>query len=631
MRKKQFKAESKKLLDMMINSIYTHKEIFLRELISNASDALDKLYYRSLSDNTVGYSREDYQIHIDIDKDARTLTISDNGCGMTEEELENNLGTIARSGSLDFKTENEKTDDVDIIGQFGVGFYSAFMVSDEVTVTSRAHGSEQAYCWRSNGADGYSIEPCEKETNGTTIVLHIKKDTEQEKYSEFLESYRISTLVKKYSDYIRYPIIMNMETSRKKEGTEDEYETVTEPRTLNSMVPLWKKNKNEITAEEYNNFYKEKFMDYTDPAHVIHTKAEGQVTYDALLYIPSHAPFDYYTKEYEKGLQLYSGGVLIMDKCADLLPDCFSFVKGLVDSPDLSLNVSRELLQHDYQLKLIAKNIEKKITQELAKILKNEREKYEKFYDVFGVQLKYGVYANYGAEKDSLKDLLLFRSSNEKKYVSLKEYTERMKEEQKSIYYASGETVDKIDMLPQVEAVKEKGFEVLYLTDNVDEFSLQMLMNYNEKPFVNVLSDNLDIATDEEKDELKKQNEDAKELFEEMKKAIGDSVHEVRFTNRLNNHPVCLSSDGAISIEMEKVLNSMPNAMPDGQKVKAQVVLEINADHPIAKKLKELYVSDKAKLGDYAKMLYDGARLIGGMTVENPTELTNMICKLMIE
>ncbi len=631
MRKKQFKAESKKLLDMMINSIYTHKEIFLRELISNASDALDKLYYRSLSDNTVGYSREDYQIHIDIDKDARTLTISDNGCGMTEEELENNLGTIARSGSLDFKTENEKTDDVDIIGQFGVGFYSAFMVSDEVTVTSRAHGSEQAYCWRSNGADGYSIEPCEKETNGTTIVLHIKKDTEQEKYSEFLESYRISTLVKKYSDYIRYPIIMNMETSHKKEGTEDEYETVTEPRTLNSMVPLWKKNKNEITAEEYNNFYKEKFMDYTDPAHVIHTKAEGQVTYDALLYIPSHAPFDYYTKEYEKGLQLYSGGVLIMDKCADLLPDCFSFVKGLVDSPDLSLNVSRELLQHDYQLKLIAKNIEKKITQELAKILKNEREKYEKFYDVFGVQLKYGVYANYGAEKDSLKDLLLFRSSNEKKYVSLKEYTERMKEEQKSIYYASGETVDKIDMLPQVEAVKEKGFEVLYLTDNVDEFSLQMLMNYNEKPFVNVLSDNLDIATDEEKDELKKQNEDAKELFEEMKKAIGDSVHEVRFTNRLNNHPVCLSSDGAISIEMEKVLNSMPNAMPDGQKVKAQVVLEINADHPIAKKLKELYVSDKAKLGDYAKMLYDGARLIGGMTVENPTELTNMICKLMTE
>ncbi len=631
MRKKQFKAESKKLLDMMINSIYTHKEIFLRELISNASDALDKLYYRSLSDNTVGYSREDYQIHIDIDKDARTLTISDNGCGMTEEELENNLGTIARSGSLDFKTENEKTDDVDIIGQFGVGFYSAFMVSDEVAVTSRAHGSEQAYCWRSNGADGYSIEPCEKETNGTTIVLHIKKDTEQEKYSEFLESYRISTLVKKYSDYIRYPIIMNMETSHKKEGTEDEYETVTEPRTLNSMVPLWKKNKNEITAEEYNNFYKEKFMDYTDPAHVIHTKAEGQVTYDALLYIPSHAPFDYYTKEYEKGLQLYSGGVLIMDKCADLLPDCFSFVKGLVDSPDLSLNVSRELLQHDYQLKLIAKNIEKKITQELAKILKNEREKYEKFYDVFGVQLKYGVYANYGAEKDSLKDLLLFRSSNEKKYVSLKEYTERMKEEQKSIYYASGETVDKIDMLPQVEAVKEKGFEVLYLTDNVDEFSLQMLMNYNEKPFVNVLSDNLDIATDEEKDELKKQNEDAKELFEEMKKAIGDSVHEVRFTNRLNNHPVCLSSDGAISIEMEKVLNSMPNAMPDGQKVKAQVVLEINADHPIAKKLKELYVSDKAKLGDYAKMLYDGARLIGGMTVENPTELTNMICKLMTE
>lgn len=631
MGKKQFKAESKKLLDMMINSIYTHKEIFLRELISNASDALDKLYYRSLSDNTVGYSREDYQIHIDIDKEARTLTISDNGCGMTEQELENNLGTIAKSGSLDFKTNNEKTENVDIIGQFGVGFYSAFMVSDKVTVTSKAHGSEQAYRWSSNGADGYTVEPCDKDDNGTVIVLRIKDDTDEEKYSEFLDSYRINGLVKKYSDYIRYPIIMNMETSRKKEGTEDEYETVTEPRILNSMVPLWKKQKSEITEEEYNSFYKEKFMDYIDPARVIHTKTEGQVTYDALLYISSHAPFDYYTKEFEKGLQLYSGGVLIMDKCADLLPDYYSFVKGLVDSPDLSLNVSRELLQHDYQLKLIAKNIEKKITQELTKMLNNEREKYEEFFNSFGVQLKYGLYANYGANKDTLKDLLLFKSSSEKKYVSLKEYVERMKEEQKSIYYASGESLDKIDMLPQVEAVKAKGYEVLCLVDNVDEFALQMLMNYNEKAFVNVLSDNLDIDTDEEKDALKQQNEDAKELFAEMKKAIGDSVHEVRFTNRLNSHPVCLSSDGAISIEMEKVLNSMPNAMPDDQKVKANVVLEINANHAIADKLKALFVSDKEKLGEYAKILYNSARLIGGMSVENPTELTNMICSLMTE
>ncbi len=631
MGKKQFKAESKKLLDMMINSIYTHKEIFLRELISNASDALDKLYYRSLSDNTVGYSREDYQIHIDIDKEARTLTISDNGCGMTEQELENNLGTIAKSGSLDFKTNNEKTDDIDIIGQFGVGFYSSFMVSDSVTVTSKAHGAEQAYRWSSNGADGYTVEPCEKAENGTEIVLHIKDDTDEEKYGEFLDSYRISALVKKYSDYIRYPIIMNMETSRKKEGTEDEYETVTEPKTLNSMVPLWKKQKSEITAEEYNSFYKEKYMDYVDPARVIHAKTEGQVTYDALMYIPSHAPFDYYTKEFEKGLQLYSGGVLIMDKCSDLLPDYYSFVKGLVDSPDLSLNVSRELLQHDYQLKLIAKNIEKKITQELTKMQKNEREKYEKFFDTFGVQLKYGLYADYGANKDTLKDLLLFKSSQEKKYITLKEYCEHMKDEQKSIYYASGETLEKIDMLPQVEAVKAKGYEVLYLTDNVDEFALQMLMNYNEKGFVNVLSDNLDIDTDEEKDALKQQNEDAKELFAAMKEAIGEGVHEVRFTNRLNNHPVCLSSDGAISIEMEKVLNSMPNAMPDNQKVKANVVLEINADHAIADKLKKLFVADKEKLGEYSKILYDAARLIGGMTVENPTELTNLICKLMTE
>lgn len=626
MRRKQFKAESKKLLDMMINSIYTHKEIFIRELISNASDALDKLYYRSLSDDSVGYSRNDYQIHIDIDKENSLLVISDNGCGMTADELENNLGTIAKSGSFNFKNENEKAEDVDIIGQFGVGFYSAFMVCDEVKVESKAFGETQAYRWISNGADGYSVEECDKNTVGTTVSLHIKDDTEEEKYSEFLDSYRISSLVKKYSDYIRYPIVMDVETRKLKEGTEDEYETVLEQRTLNSMVPLWKKSKNELKSEDYNNFYKDKFMDYTDPAHVIHSKTEGQVTYDALLFVPSHPPFDYYTKEFEKGLQLYSNGVLIMDKCGELLPDYFSFVKGLVDSPDLSLNISRELLQHDYQLKLIAKNIEKKVISELSKILKNEREKYEQFYKHFGVQLKYGIYANFGANKDTLKDLLLFYSSKDKAYVTLKEYTERMAEEQKSIYYASGESLDKIDMLPQVEAVKAKGYEVLYLTDNVDEFALQMLHEYSEKDFANVLSDKLDIDTDEEKDKLKQQNEDASSLFEAMKESIGESVHSVRFTSRLNNHPVCLATGGEISIEMEKLLNSMPT----DQKVKAEVILEINVNHPIAQKLKELYVSDKEKLTVYSKILYSQARLISGISVENPTELSNMICELMV-
>lgn len=626
MRKKQFKAESKKLLDMMINSIYTHKEIFLRELISNASDALDKLYYRSLSDNTVGFSREDYRINLSVDKDNRILRISDNGCGMTEEELENNLGTIARSGSFNFKKDNEKAEDVDIIGQFGVGFYSAFMVSDEVKVTSRAFGEETAYCWISNGADGYSVEECEKDSNGTVIELHIKEDTEQEKYSEFLDEYRIKALVKKYSDYIRYPITMMMETRVPKEGEENEYETVLEEKTLNSMVPLWKKAKSEISEEDYNNFYKEKFMDYEEPARVIHTKTEGQVSYDALLYIPKHPPFDYYSKDFEKGLQLYSNGVLIMDKCGDLLPDYFSFVKGLVDSADISLNISREMLQHDYQLKLIAKNIEKKINKELSAMLEKDREKYEEFFKVFGIQLKYGMYSDYGANKESLKDLLLFISSKEKKFVTLKEYVQRMGEEQKSIYFASGETVDKIDMLPQVEAVKDRGYEVLYLTDNVDEFALQMLMQYNEKNFVNVLTDNLDLDTEEEKDKLKEENENSKELFEAMKSAIGDSVHAVRFTNKLKNHAVCLSSEGNISIEMEKVLNSMPT----DQKVKAEIVLEINSEHPIAAKLKELYVSDKDKLASYSKILYAQARLIGGMSVENPTELSSLVCDLMV-
>ena len=625
MRKKQFKAESQKLLDMMINSIYTHKEIFLRELISNASDALDKLYYRSLSDNSVGYTRENYQIHIDLDKENRLIIISDNGCGMTEVDLENNLGTIARSGSFNFKNDNEKADDVDIIGQFGVGFYSAFMVSDKVKVVSKAFGSDEAFVWESNGAEGYTITSAEKDTHGTIITLHIKDNTEEEQYDEFLDSYRISTLVRKYSDYIRYPIVMDMETRRKKEDS-DEYETIVEPKTLNSMVPIWKKSKSEITEEEYNNFYKEKFMDFDNPLHIIHSKTEGQVSYDALIYIPKHAPFDYYSKDYEKGLQLYSNGVLIMDKCGDLLPDYFSFVKGLVDSADLSLNISREMLQHDYQLKLIAKYIDKKINAELSKLLKNSRETYEEFYKVFGVQLKYGLYANYGADKDTLKDLLLFYSSKEKKYVTLKEYTDGMKEDQKTIYYASGETLDKIDMLPQVEAVKDKGYEVLYLTDNVDEFALQMLMKYNEKNFSNVLSDNLDIDTEEEKDELQKQNQDAKELFEEMKKSIGESVHAVQFTNKLKNHPVSLSSGGMVSLEMEKVLN----AMPTEQKIKAEVVLQINVNHPIADKLKELFVSDKEKLADFSKILYAQARLIGGMSIDNPTELSNLVCDLMV-
>ena len=500
------------------------------------------------------------------------------------------------------------------------------MVSDEVKVLSRAFGEEEANLWKSNGADGYSIEKAEKDSVGTVIELKIKEDSEEEKYSEFLDAYRIRALVKKYSDYIRYPIKTMMERSVPKEGSEGEYETLLEEETLNSMVPVWKKAKSEIGEEEYNSFYKEKFMDYEDPQKVIHSKTEGQVSYDALLYIPKHPPFDYYSKEFEKGLQLYSNGVMIMDKCADLLPDYYSFVKGLVDSADLSLNISRETLQHDYQLKLIAKNIEKKISKELALMLSKEREKYEEFFKVFGIQLKYGMYADYGANKETLKDLLLFVSSNEKKNVTLKEYCERAKEDQKSIYYASGETVDKIDMLPQVEAVKDKGFEVLYLTDNVDEFALSMLMQYGEKNFVNVLTDNLDLSTEEEKDKLKEQNENAKELFEAMKNAIGESVYAVRFTNTLKNHPVCLSSEGGISIEMEKVLNSMPT----DNKIKANVVLEINAEHPIAEKLKTLFVSDKEKLESYSKILYAQARLIGGMSVENPTELAGLVCDLMI-
>ncbi len=626
MRTKQFKSESKKLLDMMINSIYTHKEIFLREIISNSSDALDKLYFLSLTDNSVGLKADDFEIRIELDKDNRIIKVIDNGCGMTEEELDKNLGTIAKSGSLDFKSENEKTENVDIIGQFGVGFYSAFMVSDEVTVETKAFGSEQAYKWNSTGASGYTIEPCDKESFGTVVTMHIKDDTDDEKYSEYLDQYKISSLVKKYSDYIRHPIKMEFTTKEPVEGKEGEYKDVTEIRTLNSMIPLWKKGKSEIKAEDYNNFYKEKFYDYEDPAKVIHTSTEGQATYHALMFIPKHAPFDYYTKEYEKGLQLYSKGVLIMDKCADLLPDYFSFVKGLVDSEDLSLNISREMLQHDGQLKLIAKTIEKKIKSELEKMLKNEREAYEEFFKAFGIQLKFGVYNGYGMNKDVLKDLLLFVSSNEKKYVTLKEYTERMKDGQDTIYYACGETVEKIEMLPQCDAVKDKGFEILYLTENVDEFALKMLMDYDSKKFVNVCDENLNLDSEEEKKALENENKQSKDMFEEMKKALGDSVNAVRFTSKLKNHPVCLTSEGGISLEMEKTLNSMPGA---DEKVKAQLVLEINAGHPVAEKLKSLYKEDKETLCKYAKLLYAEACLIGGRSVENPVEHSSLICELM--
>lgn len=624
MAKKQFKTESKKLLDMMINSIYTHKEIFLRELLSNASDAIDKLYYRSLTDSDVSVSREQFGIDISVDKDARTIRIEDNGIGMTKEELENNLGTIAKSGSFDFKNDGEKKEDIDIIGQFGVGFYSAFMVSDDITVLSRAYGEDTAYEWHSTGVDGYTVKEAVKNSDGTVITLHIKEDTDTENYSEFLDKYRIRALVKKYSDYLRYPIRMDMEKSVPSEEEEGKFNTVIEVETLNSMIPVWKKKPSECTEEEYAGFYREKFMDYEAPLKVIHSKFEGMTTSDVLLFIPSHPSFDYYTKEYEKGLQLYSSGVLIMDKCADLLPDYFSFVRGIADSADLSLNISRELLQHDAQLKSIAKNIEKKIKNELAKMQKDDRENYEKFFDAFGIQLKYGLYSDYGMHKDVLQDLIMFKSSTEQKYVTLKEYTERMKEEQKSIYYATGETIEKIDMLPKVEAVKDKGFEVLYLTEDVDEFALKMLMKYDEKEFVNVCDEQLDLLSEDEKKELEKANEGASELFTKMKEILGDSVGAVRFTKTLKNHPVSLSTEGGVSLGMEKTLNKMPDS-PAGA-VKAVTVLEINADHPIAQKLSSL---EEDKLADYTKILYAQARLIGGMSVDNPTELSNLICNLI--
>ena len=626
MRKKQFKAESKKLLDMMINSIYTHKEIFLRELISNASDAIDKLYFKSLTDDSVKLAREDFKIHIDLDKESRTIKISDNGIGMTAEELENNLGTIAKSGSFNFKKENadnEKTDDISVIGQFGVGFYSSFMVADKVEVISKAFGENVAHKWVSTGADGYTIEECEKENAGSEITLYVKEDTENEDYSKYLEQYTIDELVKKYSDYIRYPIVMEMSHQVPDPDKEGEYITEVSEETLNSMVPLWRKNKSEIKPDEYNEFYKQKFMDYNNPLHVIHTKTEGQATFDALLYIPENPPYDFYSKEYEKGLQLYSNGVLIMDKCADLLPDYFSFVKGLVDSADLSLNISREMLQHDHQLKIIAKAIDKKIKNELTKMLKNDREKYEKFFKTFGLQLKYGVYANYGMEKDGLKDLLLFKTSADEKPTTLKEYVGRMAESQNDIYYACGDNEQKIALLPQVEAVKAKGYEVLYFTDEVDEFAIQMLMEYDGKHFVNVCKDDLDLSTDAEKEAMTKKNEDAKGLLDKMKEALDGKVTAVKLTNKLGSHPVCLSAEGYVSLEMEKVLNSMPGA---NQGVKAQLVLEVNADHPIVEKLKSV---DDDTLKKYTNLLYSSARLIAGLDLENPTEFSDNLAQMM--
>ncbi len=628
METKQFKAESKRLLDMMINSIYTHKEIFLREVISNASDAIDKLYFKSLTDTSVGMNKSDFAINIAVDKDKRTLTISDNGIGMTEEDLENNLGTIANSGSFAFKKDNDLGDDVDIIGQFGVGFYSTFMVAKEVTVVTKAYGSEQAFEWKSNGVDGYTVEPCEKEDGvGTTITLLMKDDTDDDKYSKYLDEHQIQSLVKKYSDYIRFPIRMEIEHTHYHEDSE-EPEVHKAIETLNSMTPIWKKNKNELKEEDYNNFYVEKFFDYETPITHIHSKNEGICTYDALLYIPARAPFDYYSKDYEKGLQLYSSGVMIMEKCADLLPDYFSFVKGVVDSEDLSLNISRELLQHDRQLKMIEKNLEKAIKNELKKLMKNDREKYEKFYKVFGLQFKFGIYQSYGAANEMLQDLLMFPSSFEGKEVTLDEYVERMKEDQKNIYYACGESKERIEMLPQLEKVKEKGYEVLYCTQDIDEFALKVLIKYKDKQFKSISDADLDLDTEEEKEQAKKLDEENKDMFTFMQQAIADKVKTVRLSKKLKSHPVCLSSDGGpITIEMEKVLNAMPQN--NGEKVKAEKALEINPEHPIFAKLKELFESDKDKLTDYTKLLYDQALLIEGMSIDDPVQFANLVCGLM--
>lgn len=620
---KQFKAESKRLLDLMVNSIYTNKEIFLRELISNASDAIDKSYYRSLVDENVSFNKDDFYIRITPDKEKRTLTITDTGIGMTKEELENNLGTIAKSGSFTFKSENEIKDGIDIIGQFGVGFYSAFMVSDLVTVKSRSANTDEAYKWESKGAEGYDIESCEKDTVGTEITLKIKENTEDEKYDDFLDEYRLKSLVKKYSDFIKYPIKMLIKKSKLKEGSDKDYEEYFEDETLNSMVPIWRKNKNELKDEDYNQFYLDKHFGYEKPIRSIHTSVEGAVSYTALLFIPAKTPYDFYTKEFQKGLELYSNGVLIMEKCADLLPDYFSFVQGLVDSADLSLNISRELLQHDRQLKFIAKKIKDKIKSELLLILKNDREKYAEFYKNFGRQLKYGVYTDFGMNKDVLEDLLLFYSSTEKKLVSFDEYVSRMKENQKYIYYATGESLDRIEKLPQTELIKDKGFEILYFTDDIDEFAIKMLMKYKEKEFKSVSSKDLGFDIDEK--ENKEETEENKELFNFMKETLGDKVKEVRASKRLKSHPVCLANDGELSIEMEKVLNMMP----DNQNVKADKILEININHEMFNSIKKAFAEDKDKLKMLSNLLYNQALLIEGLPIDDPVQFANDICCLI--
>ena len=625
MKKREFKTESKRVLDLMINSIYTNKEIFLRELISNASDALDKLYYLSLTNKDIKVKKNDLEIKIDLDKEARTLTITDNGCGMTEDELENNLGVIAESGSLHFKEENDGKDDVNIIGQFGVGFYSAFMVSDKVVVESKSYKDEDSHIWESTGVDGYTISKGKKETTGTKITLYLKKDTEDYNYSDFLTEYKIRSIIKKYSDYISYPIKMMVENTRKKEDS-DEYETYTEEATLNSMVPLWKKDKKNIKNEEYNNFYQDRFHDYEEPLKVLHFNMEGNVNFTALLFIPSHAPYDFYSKEYEKGLALYTNGVLIMDKCSDLLPDYFSFVKGVIDTEDIPLNISRETLQDNKNIKLIAKSIESKIKKELLSMLSDERDKYEEFYKAFGMGLKFGIYNDYGINKDKLSDLVMFYSSKDKKLTTLKEYTDRMKEGQESIYYACGESVDKIDMMPQVESVKDK-YEALYLTEYVDEFTIITLAEYNSKKFVNVSSENTDISTEEEKKHINEINDNNKDMLSSMKDLLGDSVKEVKFTSKLKNHPVCLTTEGEVSTSMEKVINSMPT----GEKIKASEVLEINSNHKIADKLKELYKDNKEEFEKYTKVIYFEARLIEGLPIDNPTEMSNLMCDIMAD
>lgn len=627
MEQKQFKAESKRLLDLMIHSIYTHKEIFLRELISNASDAIDKLYFRSLTDDSVNMKKSDFAIEIIPDKENRTLTIKDNGIGMTKEELEEHLGTIANSGSLQFKSENQMEDDHQIIGQFGVGFYSAFMVAGRVTVKSKAFGAEKAYVWQSEGTDGYTIDECDKDTVGTEITLELLPDEEDkeegaEKYSDYLDQYRIQSLVKRYSDYIRFPIRMEMTKSRKKEDS-DEYEEYTELVTLNSMTPLWKKNKNELTDDDYNNFYKDKFNDYSNPLHHALVHNEGTVTYDALLYIPERAPFNYYSKEYEKGLQLYANGVLIMERCEDLLPDYFSFVKGLVDSEDVSLNISREMLQHDAQMRLIAKSVERTIKNELSRMMKNEREQYEKFYQAFGLQLKYGVYSDYGMHKDMLQDLLLFTSSKDQKLTSLAEYVDRMPEDQTCIYYACGESIARIEALPQTELVKDKGYEILYFTDSVDEFVIRMLMKYKDKEFKSVSANDLNLESEEEKKELEQKETESKDMLETMQKALDGKVAKVKLSGRLKSHPVCLSNEGDLSMEMAKTLNAMPGV---DQPVQAQTVLELNPEHPIYQKLKTL---DDETLGKYSQLLYNQALLIEGMPIADPVAFSNLICELM--